>query len=121
MKNYLLLFFLIALISACNTKQDNEEKFSDMDTVKTKVFRVDSGWGYDIYINSKIFIHQPLIPAVQGRFVFRTADDARKTAAFVVQKLLKNEGLPAVTVEELDSLGVLYDEVLEYQIEQKDK
>ncbi len=123
MKNilHLLLIGLFLIISACNTNNSetsqNIEKISNnLDTITTQTFRTDDGgWGYDILINGKPYIHQTIIPAVSGRFSFKTKEDARKTAAHIVTILLKNNGLPGTTFSELDSLGVLYPEVIEYQ------
>jgi len=118
-----LYLFIIAIFSicSCNTNNNNNSRNSEtindnLDTITTQVFETDDGgWGYDILINGKPYIHQTIIPSVNGRFTFKTQQDARKTAAHVVTILLKNNGLPSTTVAELDSLGVLYPEVLEYQ------
>ncbi len=107
---------LIGLFFACNQNPKYKpSKISNYDTIRYKVYQVDSGWGYDILVNSKVFIHQPFIPGVQGRFVFQTSSDASKTALLIIHKLLTQPGLPAVSVEELDSLGVLYDTVKKFQ------
>ncbi len=117
MKSYLSIWLLaiLFLFSCQRTQNFHPSKISGYDTIRYKVFRVDSGWGYDILINSKVFIHQPFIPGVQGRFVFLTANDARKTAILMIHKMLRQPGLPAVSVRELDSLGVLYDTVKKFQ------
>ena len=66
-----------------------------------------NGYGYDIYMGDKLYIHQPTIPAVAGNKGFSSSEKAERTAAFVEQKILNNIIPPAVTPEELDSLGVL--------------
>ncbi len=114
-----LIFSVVILNVGCqkNVKngKDYTSKIPQYDTVTYKVFRVDSGWGYDIYVNRRIFIHQPYIPAVQGRFVFMSREAARKVAILVIHKMMERPGLPAVSVSELDSLGVLYDTVKKFQ------
>ena len=79
-----------------------------------EVFKVDSiehngsrGWGYDILVNGEIHIHQPNIPAVMGNNGFSSEEKARTAGEFVIQKIKNNILPPAVSPEELDSLGVL--------------
>jgi hypothetical protein len=68
---------------------------------------IDYGWGYDIYISGKMYIHQPQIPAVGGNLGFKTKGKARKAAELAVYKIRRNIMPPTISVEELDSLGVL--------------
>ena len=80
-------------------------------SVTFKIFTNDaasglSGFGYDIYIDEKRYVHQPQMPAVAGNKGFNTETAASKTAAFVCFKIQHNIMPPSVTVEELDSLGV---------------
>ncbi len=116
---YLIIINLLFVICSCNSnieKSKSTEINDNLDTITTQVFKTDDqGWGYDVLINGKPYIHQTIIPSVNGRFSFKTQEDARKTASHIVSILLKNNGLPSTTFEELDSLGILYPEVLEYQ------
>lgn len=66
-----------------------------------------TGWGYDIYIFGSLYIHQPNIPAVPGNRGFKTEADAKKAGAWAVHKIRNNIMPPTISVEELDSLGVL--------------
>ncbi len=119
MKKYLILILFAVMLISCknNTKSIQPTPISQgYDTLTYKTFRVDTGWGYDILRNGKVFIHQPFIPSVQGKFVFRTREDARKTAILVIHRMMERPGLPTLEVEELDSLGVLYDTVIKFQI-----
>ncbi|MBS1637368.1 MAG: DUF4907 domain-containing protein [Bacteroidetes bacterium] len=77
-----------------------------------KVFMVDShnisaGYGYNILLDSTVFIHQPTIPAIQGNRGFSSESQAGLAASLVIYKLLHNITPPSVSVRELDSLGVL--------------
>ena len=65
------------------------------------------GWGYQILNNGKPYINQPHIPAVSGAEGFNSEEDALKTADLVLYKLENGIVPPSVTIEELDSLGVL--------------
>lgn len=131
--NFDLLFFTCFLISSCGSSADKSELASsklsvpltaNADTPVVQVPRFSSnnmevktyevkdstgksqGWGYDIYIEHKKTIHQPIIPAIAGNRSFKTESDARKTALFALDKMIKEGYLPTLSIEELDSLGV---------------
>lgn len=132
--NLALLFFAFLLISSCERSGDKQEQtgtlsselsgnsssHSDPDTpsfssnkLEVKTFELkdsageSKGWGYDIYIEGKKTIHQPIIPAIPGNRSFKTKNDAQKTGLFAVDKMIKEGTLPTLLVRELDSLGVL--------------
>ncbi len=129
-----LLFPTLFLISSCEEGREKSESSSFQSTVSTdanadsfavkpslspsnkmevKTFEVkDStgktqGWGYDIYIENKKMIHQPIIPAIPGNRAFKTESDAKKTGLFALGKMIKEATLPTITTKELDSLGVI--------------
>ncbi len=80
----------------------------DSDTrlkVEAQTFPSGKGWGYRIIINQRVFIQQPYIPVLEGEKEFATEMDARKTAQYVAQKIIRHER-PALTKEELVQLGV---------------
>jgi len=94
----LCVSFLIILYECSQPQSD----------IQVKTFQVDDkGWGYDIYMKNKLYIHQPHIPAVSGNNAFKNQADAEKTGNLVVNKIRNNIMPPSVTVKELDSLKVL--------------
>lgn len=64
------------------------------------------GWGYDIYVDGKRNIHQPILPGVPGNQHFSSEEDATITGTFAVNKMKQTGGLPTITIKELESLGV---------------
>lgn len=74
--------------------------------VKLNNGKTDKGWGYDVLMDGKVYVHQPYIPAVSGNRSFRSKEDAEKTAALMMYKLKNNIVPPSLSVEELDSIGV---------------
>jgi hypothetical protein len=68
---------------------------------------VNGTWGYDIFKNQKLFIHQINKPSVTGNEGFKTKSDAEKVALLVIDKLKNGEMPPSVTKEELNKLKVL--------------
>lgn len=122
--NFALFFFAFLLFSSCEgPKHKNGESPSQSNTdsstsapsngMEVKTFEVkdsvdiSQGWGYDIYVNGKKTIHQPIIPAVPGNNSFKTESDAQKVGLFAMDKMLKQGSLPTILIKELDSLGVL--------------
>ena len=79
------------------------------DSISYKVIgSLANGFGYDIYYRQQLFIHQASVPCVQGARGFRTAQDARKVALLVMNKIRKGMRPPAVSLTELTSMGVLH-------------
>ncbi len=64
-------------------------------------------WGYDIFIENRLFIHQTSVPGMPGNEGFKTKEGAAKVAAFVVAKIKKGEVPPTVTAEDLKKLNAL--------------
>lgn len=69
-------------------------------------FQHSEGWGYAILVEEEPIIRQPYIPAVSGVKPFKTECQARKAGQLVIKKINKG-GVPLITYEELDSLGVV--------------
>ena len=120
------LIFLFLFVLACNNsakkengenktitseKKQEDAKNEEVNLIEgytSEIFQTpDLGYGYKIYENGKLVIHQPNIPAVSGNKTFTSSDKAQITADFVIMKLEKGISPPSVTQAELDSLGVL--------------
>jgi hypothetical protein len=67
------------------------------------LFKSENGWGYDISIGKKLFIHQPYMPTVNGQVAFAKRKSARKTADLVVKKI-RNKQSPGISSGELRSI-----------------
>ncbi|WP_070136954.1 DUF4907 domain-containing protein [Crocinitomix algicola] len=69
----------------------------------------DQSWGYNILRENQLFIHQPHIPAISGKNGFKSEKEANIVGHFVLTKINKGFIPPTITINELDSLGVLKD------------
>lgn len=92
-------------------KQHAESKPSSTANIEVKTFLHNNdghkeGYGYDIVVDGKLYIHQPHIPAVSGNHSFKTEADAKKAGELAAYKIRNNIMPPSITVEELDSLGI---------------
>jgi hypothetical protein len=67
----------------------------------------DGTFGYRILLNGSPMIVQANIPALPGNAGFSDAAKAEKTAMLILHKIRNNIMPPAVSIEELDSIGVL--------------
>ncbi len=78
------------------------------ENIQLQIFKTTNGWGYDIVKDDKVYIHQEIIPAIEGFKSFITKAEAEKVGNFVIQKIKqkKGGGLPQVTIEEIDSLQI---------------
>ncbi|MBN1252000.1 MAG: DUF4907 domain-containing protein [Bacteroidales bacterium] len=106
------LFILIFFLFSCgddNKKSsvENAQECENEQIVTVEAIKLDTGWGYDIYIDGKRYIHQYIIPEVSGMHTFSSKEKALKTANLVVQKIKNGIIPPFVTEKELDSLDVL--------------
>jgi len=118
MKTFTVLFISVVVVFvSCKNEVEQQPLVNANDSaiITTEVIDLDTGWGYAIYKDTSIFIYQTVIPAVNGHFLFSSSQKAKIAADFVAYKMTQNSGLPAVSVEELDSLGVLDSNVIEHQ------
>ncbi|HIO68683.1 MAG TPA: DUF4907 domain-containing protein [Flavobacteriales bacterium] len=111
---HLIVLFTILLgpaVGAVNaqTVQDTSVMIT-LSGIELRPFETDNGWGYDIFLNGKKYIHQTTIPSMSGTSGFASKADATIVGDLVVGKLERNEMPPSVTPEELDSLGVVLPE-----------
>jgi hypothetical protein len=100
---FLIILFWVIFI---NCQLQGQNHTAGKDSITYLSFKTNNGWGYDIYINDKKYIHQDYIPAVNGKKSFKTKEDAEKTAVLVKNKIMKKIIPPSVTINELESLGI---------------
>ena len=86
-------------------RQDNPYAKAE---ITTKIIpSANNTFGYDILVYGKPLVHQPTIPGLPGNEGFTTRERAQKAAEFVVKKIRNNEMPPTVTIEDLNTMGVL--------------
>lgn len=70
------------------------------------IFSDTIGYGYEILNNGKLYIRQPIIPAIPGNHGFKSKADAQKVGNMVKEKLEKGIVPPTVSVDELKKMKV---------------
>lgn len=119
-QNAIIFICLMIFLTACNLFDlEQGEMVQNQQNIKvpanavrlakieTSVFKTESGWGYEIIIDNKIYIHQSYMPAINGTRSFASREDADKVAKYVAARMQKELKLPSLTYAELDSLNVL--------------
>jgi hypothetical protein len=113
----LLMLFIVAGLSGTSLSADDpadkkevkEQKnpYADAELTIKIVPSANNTFGYDILLYGRPFVHQPNIPGLPGNEGFTTKERAQTAAEFVVKKVRNNEMPPTVTIEDLDTMGVL--------------
>jgi hypothetical protein len=99
----------LILIQACGYYGKSPFKDTDFRTanISSKITAQDNGYGYEIWVDGKLYITQRYLPDVKPYKRFLNQNDAQKVANLVVEKLRKNNVPPSVKRKELVDLGVL--------------
>ncbi len=68
-----------------------------------KTFHNELGWGYDIFVNDSIFIHQKMVPGAKKNTGFLKKEQADQTATLVIEKIRSGQ-VPSITNFELQRI-----------------
>jgi hypothetical protein len=94
----------ILLATACQNTTPPPQTLA-LNTPKKMTYKIinapNKTFGYDIYVDSKMVIHQPHIPAVAGVEGFKSKSHAIKVANLVIQKMQNGAMPPTLTLEEV--------------------
>ena len=72
-------------------------------TITYKIIKAEGNtYGYDIYTDGQLMIHQPMKPSIAGNRGFDTKEAASKMAALVISKIKKGEMPPTVSKGEIE-------------------
>ena len=104
----LILLSACFIMPACQNNTANSPAATAQQKVPLEfaTYRTPQGWGYDILVDRKVYIHQDFIPAVQGRMGFDSEAHAEIAARAIMNKMKKGEK-PFITPAELKALGCL--------------
>ena len=118
MKITCLILSILVLFSCENSESKGTLNHSnDRDVYSKKVQEpaytievtenAEFGWGYQLFKDGKLMIDQKHIPAIQGEQGFTSKENAEITGNYILRKIKNGEFPPTVSVQELDSLGVI--------------
>ena len=103
-KNSICLLVLPFIVTGCTNHSDAK---GQMENISYEIISSEYGYGYKIYLNGKLYINQPYIPALPGKAGFVTTDDAEKIAKLASNKIKQGIKPPTITVEELKLAGII--------------
>ena len=97
-----LVVVVILSLCVCGGLSSCSREYS-REGFRSKVIRVEGGWGYDIFLDKKVVIHQPFIPAISGAKPFPSKKSARKAAQVVIDQFI-DTGSPSLTKEMVEEI-----------------
>ena len=97
---------LVADIQSQNQNRTIKNPYINTD-IAIKTYKGENEWGYDVYVDGALLVHQPSIPSLAGNRGFDSEADAQRVAELVVSKIRQNIIPPTVNAEELKRLGVI--------------
>ena len=93
----IFLLFLFFIFRRVHQHQGGSEG------IATETFSVSGGWGYQVFVNGKVYIYQPFVPG-KNKAPFPSEKVAKKAARLVENKM-KSGVTPSLTREELEKIG----------------
>ena len=108
----LLISVLMAFCSFAQAQTPAQATFPDaaqfqQSNITYKIIPAEGNtYGYNIYTDGQLMIHQPTIPGMAGNRGFDTKEAASKVAALVISKIKKGEMPPTVTKEEMERIEI---------------
>jgi hypothetical protein len=108
----ILLFFLFTgnLLTAQSSTKISKKIVAGQPEKSLLTYQIIKGpentFGYDIYDQSRLMIHQPSVPGLPGNKGFAKKTDAEKIAGMVINKINHHIMPPTVTEKEMDSLHI---------------
>jgi hypothetical protein len=67
----------------------------------------DGSFGYDVFTDERLTIHQPSIPALPGNEGFKSKEAATKVALLVIDKIKKGEMPPTISIDEMKTVNAI--------------
>ncbi|CAN5531447.1 hypothetical protein BH10BAC2_BH10BAC2_09020 [soil metagenome] len=108
---YLILLYLPGLFVSCSGIEHDDASSAvtgndkKQDSITYHIFSMPNNtYGFDIMVNGKTFIHQPVIPAKEGLNGFAAANTAASVAKLITSKLQSNNYRFLIKEYEIDSL-----------------
>ena len=74
-------------------------------------------FGYDIFLNGRLYIHQETVPALQVCQGFKNRVSAAKSAMLVIEKLKNGEYYPVLTLAEIKKIITIGERMSMIQID----
>ena len=101
-KHFIIFIAIFYFINNSFAQNINEKSVSASSKIKYNLIPLKNNtWGYDIFIDDKLKIHQTTIPCLNGDSGFKTKASAKNIAKLVTYKISKGIMPPSITIDEL--------------------
>jgi Domain of unknown function (DUF4907) len=111
-KRYLIISLaaVIMLVTASAmilSKKNNSAPGSDILPVALHALKMNDGWGYEVRVDNKVYIHQDCIPAISSFKKFNSESEALLIGKRVVDKI-KLGHKPTITLQDISEAHIHY-------------
>ena len=111
-KRYLIISLIsVAMLITASamilSKKNKDATDSSLRPVALRSFKIADGWGYEVLVDNKIYIHQDCIPAIALYKRFNSESEALLIGNLVVDKM-KHKHKPGITVQEINNSHIHY-------------
>jgi len=93
-------------VSISDTLSDAKVETQNFEVVTFQNNTSAGGWGFDLYVDGKRYIHQPTVPVVAGVYGFRTKEQSEMAGNMMVEKLKQGKQPPTLDESDLRFLGI---------------
>ncbi|MFN8117526.1 MAG: DUF4907 domain-containing protein [Bacteroidia bacterium] len=111
MKKYLIIVAIIFLNKNVIVKAQNIQErtiYLNSSKINYKIISsINNTWGYDIFIDNKLKVHQPKIPCLNGNEGFKTKLAAENVAKIIISKIKKGGMPPEISIEEMKHINAI--------------
>ncbi len=107
----LILIIAVAMLITASavmlSKKNRSNTDPNMVPVALHTFKMTDGWGYEVLVDKKIFIHQDCIPAISLYKRFRTESEALSIGNLLIDKIRKGKK-PTISLAEINEAHIQY-------------
>ena len=105
MKKFVPFLISSVFFISCNfSRQHKDLNTVQGDSIQIKIFEINDGYGYEIFLHQEKVVYQPTVPVVEGNINFSNQEFARETALLVSSKIRAGVIPPSLSSDEMEAL-----------------
>jgi len=101
------VIMLVTASAIIISKKNKTAGSNDMLPVALRTLKMGDGWGYEVLVDNKVYIHQDCIPAISSFKRFSTESEAMLIGNKVVDKI-KHGHKPVITLQDINDTHIHY-------------
>ncbi|GAC1452859.1 MAG: hypothetical protein NVSMB7_15590 [Chitinophagaceae bacterium] len=99
------VIMMVAGSAVIISKKNKSAGGNDMLPVALRALKMNDGWGYEVLVDNKVYIHQDCIPAISSFKKFTTESEALLMGNRVVDKI-KHGHKPIITLQDINDMHI---------------